>query len=806
MHARRTLRGFAATLLTAALVAGGALLVAPAGYAEALPDPENGASQVVEPQATEPAAIESEEAGAGEAVSEPVPEEYASQNAAGSSSGGESTAPDPAGDAAETAGSESFSAEPLAQGITAAAPAVSDVSLEASVVAIVSKKSLTVAVEATGFGDGVSEIEAALIERGKEAGLSTEGGYVARAVPSPSVSSGAAEFDLQIEFGELDRTKQYEVLLWVQGESPAVPENVYARVALEIREAQWNELFGTVAVDPAWNAKAAVGSFDWGVKKSFRDYIRTGAAHGTITVQKPATGADVFSYPQYKNTWNPATESGTVSFAGNVNFKGHYDEWYEKYSLYLDLRNPEIVVKSNGKGEIRVVHDKKTIAIAAFDLSTGKKTTARDGAIRYSGIKTELTEAGANTYFANDTDDGPSGFYEPGEAVDDLSFTVGADRQNTKPSIPNTNENTGNNKGAKPKPKPVEPVTTGSGAQAAGSLSWGISSAFASYVTGPIAKGEISTSGVGSSGGAYLFPQAAGGNWNTAAQTGTVQYSGVVTFTGHKGLLSETFSNPVITVTSATSGTISSGGRSFGLDLGSASKSVGANGEVSWSGVPVLGGISGGASGGSQYTLAVDPLSFTVGSASGVSYGSTAVSNASLKRTAADAPPATTGIRVITAAKDLVPGGEIEFEASGFEAKEREILVVLYSDPVVLDEAAGADENGTVRWIGTIPEDTEPGEHTISLQGSIDAGAVITVLDGKRDTKAAAQQVEISADAPQSAPVAAGVVPAGSAVPVWGWWLAAVGLVAVAAAMGGLVARQRRALAQAEAPAPDRAS
>ena len=347
----------------------------------------------------------------------------------------------------------------------------------------------------------------------------------------------------------------------------------------------------------------------------------------------------------------------------------------------------------------------------------------------------------------------------------------------------------------KPAPKP-RPVDT---REQAGSLSWAISSGFRDYTTGRIARGAVNTSGVGASGGAYLFPQASGGSWNKRAQTGSVQYSGVVTFTGHKGLMTETFSNPVITVTSATSGTISAGGRSFGLDLGSAAKSVDANGAVTWSGVPVSGSISGGGSGSGGTgggSFAVDALTFTVGVPSGVSYGSTTQTQQKAAREAAPTAPTTEGIRVLTPADKIVPGGEIEFVASGFEPGERDILVVLYSDPVVLDEKAGADAYGEVRWIGNLPEDIEPGQHTITLQGSKDAGAIITVAKEKpRKKPVVVTQDELVEDEAVAEAMTAASVPVDG--PVWMWWVGAGALVALAAALAGAVVSQRRSAAAA---------
>ncbi|GAB2561790.1 HtaA domain-containing protein [Leucobacter ruminantium] len=332
-------------------------------------------------------------------------------------------------------------------------------------------------------------------------------------------------------------------------------------------------------------------------------------------------------------------------------------------------------------------------------------------------------------------------------------------------------------------PAPAPPVADASGKRA-GSLSWGVSSAFASYVTGRIAKGSVSAQGVC---GAYVFGQSS--SWDSYAQTGIVSYSGVVSYRGHGGLLSETFSNPVI---NTRAGTISAGGHTFGLSLGA--PVTNADGSVTWSGVPVAGGISGGGNGGGG-TLGMDSLSFTVGAAGAVNCGGSSVTSAFApqNRKAASKPPTTSGITVLTDAEDLVPGGEIEIEASGFEPDERDILVVMYSDPIVLDEHAGANKSGIVRWIGTIPEDIEPGEHTITLQGSIDVGQVITVLDKKKAAEADKASKKISGDTARidaTQAMSAGLGDTGA--PLWVWWSAAIALLLIAGATSGLVIAQRR--------------
>lgn len=339
------------------------------------------------------------------------------------------------------------------------------------------------------------------------------------------------------------------------------------------------------------------------------------------------------------------------------------------------------------------------------------------------------------------------------------------------------------------KPPVDEPaVTPKPTAPGAGSLTWGVSTPFADYVTGNISKGTVATSGVGGGRGGYVFPQATGSSWNADTRTGTVYYSGNVTFIGHGGLLRETFANPVITVSSPISGTISAHGQSFPLNLTGAGFTANADGSVTWSNVSVSGVISGGDGGGAGGELSVDSLSFTVGSTSGLNFGSTTTTSPFAQvRTAAATPPAATGLTVVTPAAKLVAGGEVEITAGGFEPNEQGILVVIYSEPTVLDTNAKADKDGVVRWIGKLPKDLT-GKHTLTLQGSISVGQEITI--------AAADSLKKTAK-PAAAPVVSGEMQTASALPdmgapAWIWWVSALALLVIAGASTGLVVAQRR--------------
>ncbi len=79
-----------------------------------------------------------------------------------------------------------------------------------------------------------------------------------------------------------------------------------------------------------------------------------------------------------------------------------------------------------------------------------------------------------------------------------------------------------------------------------GTISWGLRESFRSYVTGPIAEGEITpTAPATDSDGQTHFPGAVG-SWSTGAAEVTA--AGSVNFTGHAGVLDLTVSNPSIVI------------------------------------------------------------------------------------------------------------------------------------------------------------------------------------------------------------------------------------------------------------------
>ncbi|WP_396659428.1 HtaA domain-containing protein, partial [Microbacterium sp.] len=286
---------------------------------------------------------------------------------------------------------------------------------------------------------------------------------------------------------------------------------------------------------------------------------------------------------------------------------------------------------------------------------------------------------------------------------------------------------------------PSTPVTV-----PGGSLRWAISSSFASYVVGGIAKGSISVGGGATrANGLFQFGQVGGSTYNPSTGTGTVGYAGSVRFTGHGGALDVTVANPQVRITSATRAAlyVTSGGSRVhfaNLDL-AAAKRTSAGGAVTYTGAPASLTSAGLSQVLAGYDTTLNPVTFTIGSPASAPSGrsGTVAAAAAMKTTQIPpAPPATAGIELDAATLAALEAGEsVTVSASGFTANEQGIKVVVYSTPVLLGTVA-ADASGTATWTGSLPATLADGAHTLTFQGSVDLGIPFTLA---RATTAAGQ-------------------------------------------------------------------
>ena len=156
-------------------------------------------------------------------------------------------------------------------------------------------------------------------------------------------------------------------------------------------------------------------TLNWGVKSSFRSYIRSAIANGGWTVNGVTDTGSGFAFGSGAGSYAKDSRTGAVSYPGSISFQGHGD------TLKLTLSGISIrqtgpatgvllaTVESSDMDGNRSTHS--GVQFASLDLS-GVSVGA--GSVSVSGAPATLTAAGAEAF---------AGFYEAGAALDPVSFT-----------------------------------------------------------------------------------------------------------------------------------------------------------------------------------------------------------------------------------------------------------------------------------------------------------------------------------------------------------------------------------------------
>lgn len=157
-------------------------------------------------------------------------------------------------------------------------------------------------------------------------------------------------------------------------------------------------------------------SLQWGVKESFRAYISGSIANGSWETSDGAEyDTPQFQWSQGTGTYDPATGTGEITFAGAVRFTGHDGV------LDLTIANPTFAFE--GDGEASLLLDTKgtdmegDVAVDVAqewvgDIALDQEIPTADGTAELTELETTLTNSGAAAF---------AGFYEAGEALDPVS-------------------------------------------------------------------------------------------------------------------------------------------------------------------------------------------------------------------------------------------------------------------------------------------------------------------------------------------------------------------------------------------------
>ncbi|MEV7830805.1 HtaA domain-containing protein [Streptomyces subrutilus] len=179
---------------------------------------------------------------------------------------------------------------------------------------------------------------------------------------------------------------------------------------------------------PSTSAEApqAGGAFtdaavDWGVRRTFREYVTGSVGQGKWTLAEGARdGGALFRFPQGKGSYDGGKGVLDATFAGSVQFTG----------AHLDLKLAKVTVKvENGKGVLSAdvttpAETKPAVALVEFDAK-GLKT---EGALAtLTEAPATLTEGGSQAF---------NSMYKAGTEMDPVSLAVALDATAQLPALP----------------------------------------------------------------------------------------------------------------------------------------------------------------------------------------------------------------------------------------------------------------------------------------------------------------------------------------------------------------------------------
>ena len=151
----------------------------------------------------------------------------------------------------------------------------------------------------------------------------------------------------------------------------------------------------------------------WGVRDSFRNYVRGGIANGSWELNGTSYSSDAFNWSNGTGTFKDG--KGSISFSGSVRFTGHHG------ILDTTIANPRLEINGNSGTLYATMNSndpsgKATnygeVALLKVDLS-GLQSAA--DAVSVNGAATTLTAEGAKAF---------AGFYDAGKDMAPLSFSA----------------------------------------------------------------------------------------------------------------------------------------------------------------------------------------------------------------------------------------------------------------------------------------------------------------------------------------------------------------------------------------------
>ncbi|QKW23568.1 HtaA domain-containing protein [Kitasatospora sp. NA04385] len=275
-------------------------------------------------------------------------------------------------------------------------------------------------------------------------------------VPATLTSTGASAFGGFYTAGTALDPLTFSVTL----KSPAAAPSPTPTPSAAPSETAADPAPSATATGTATNTATAFdrGALDWGVRRTFRDYVTGSIAQGGWQLgDGAADGGAFFRWTPARGSWDQDARTLDAAFAGTVRFTGLREG--DALGLDLTLANPRLTA-TGAEGHLTVdvsgrTPDGATRTATATEIATFDASALRteNGLLTATDLPLALTSAGASAF---------GNLYPAGTEMDPLTVSLPLTADAAVPPLPDL--------GAAPTPTPsAGPVTTTPTAAAASS-------------------------------------------------------------------------------------------------------------------------------------------------------------------------------------------------------------------------------------------------------------------------------------------------------------------------------------------------
>lgn len=161
---------------------------------------------------------------------------------------------------------------------------------------------------------------------------------------------------------------------------------------------------------------------DWGVRRTFREYVTGSIGQGKWTLADGAQdGGALFRFPQGKGTYDAKKRTLDADFSGSIRFTGAHDLDLKFAGVAVAVTKGEGTLSADVTSEGATREDVPLITFPAKDLAP------KEGLAVLTEVPATLTADGAKAF---------GSMYKAGTAMDPVSLAVAVDEKARLPALP----------------------------------------------------------------------------------------------------------------------------------------------------------------------------------------------------------------------------------------------------------------------------------------------------------------------------------------------------------------------------------